>query len=72
MQPIDPGTYRDPDPRDEARNARHLSKYIFPLQYRLSNVFTSQSPAKEHYKQPNFTDREREIQVRQDKACEGI
>jgi hypothetical protein len=42
-----------------------LSKYIFPLQYGLSNVFTSQVPGKEHYKQPDFVDREREIKVRE-------
>lgn len=71
MRPLDPATYCDPDPRDEARNARHLSKYIFPLQYRLSNVFTSQSPTKENYKQPDFTDRERDIQVRQGFVCQG-
>ncbi|KAG2337152.1 hypothetical protein BDR05DRAFT_895686 [Suillus weaverae] len=71
MPPLDPATFCDPDPRDEARNARHLSKYVFPLQYRLSNVFISQLPAKANYKQPDLTDREREIQVRQGLACEG-
>ncbi|KAG2047676.1 hypothetical protein BDR06DRAFT_896980, partial [Suillus hirtellus] len=54
----------DPDPRLQAQKARHLSKYIFPLQYGLSNVFSQPSAAKETYKQPNFADREREIQVR--------
>ncbi|KAG1808930.1 uncharacterized protein BJ212DRAFT_1229448, partial [Suillus subaureus] len=62
---VNPETFRDPDPRDEARNARHLSKYIFPLQYGLCSVFTSQVPSKEHYEQPDFTDREREIKVRE-------
>ncbi|KAG1877989.1 hypothetical protein DFJ58DRAFT_648689 [Suillus subalutaceus] len=62
MHLVDSDTYRDPDPRDQARKARHLSKYIFPLQYGLSNVFTSQLQAKEHYKQPDFADRENEIQ----------
>jgi hypothetical protein len=71
MRPLDPATYCDPDPRDEACKARHLSKYIFPLQYKLSNVFASESPATANYKQPDFTDRERDIQVRQDFACEG-
>ncbi|KAG0702505.1 hypothetical protein DFH29DRAFT_774015, partial [Suillus ampliporus] len=54
----------DPDPRQEAQNARLLSKYIFPLQYGLSNVFSQPSAAKEIYKQPNFADRELEIGVR--------
>ncbi|KAG2738144.1 hypothetical protein P692DRAFT_20759500 [Suillus brevipes Sb2] len=63
MRPLDPATYCDPDPRDEACKARHLSKYIFPLQYKLSNVFASESPATANYKQPDFTDRERDIQL---------
>ncbi|KAG2356178.1 hypothetical protein BDR07DRAFT_1301185, partial [Suillus spraguei] len=53
----------DPDPREQAKKTRHLSKYIFPLQYGLSNVFSQPSAAKETYKQPNFADREREIQT---------
>lgn len=63
MRPADPSTYHDPDPRDVARNVRHLSKYIFPLQYKISNVFTSRSSTKERYKQPDFTDRELEIKL---------
>ncbi|KAG2133254.1 uncharacterized protein EDB93DRAFT_887401 [Suillus bovinus] len=57
------GAYQDPDPRQQAQKARHLSKYIFPLQYGLSNVFSQPSAAKETYKQPNFADREREIEL---------
>ncbi|KAG1798207.1 uncharacterized protein HD556DRAFT_1232582, partial [Suillus plorans] len=57
------GAYQDPDPRLQAQKARHLSKYIFPLQYGLSNVFSQPSAAKETYKQPNFADREREIEL---------
>ncbi|OAX35477.1 hypothetical protein K503DRAFT_696963, partial [Rhizopogon vinicolor AM-OR11-026] len=53
----------DPDPREKAQKARHLSKYMFPLQYGLSNVFSHQSPTKESYKQPDFADREREIEL---------
>ncbi|KAG2124005.1 hypothetical protein DEU56DRAFT_744922, partial [Suillus clintonianus] len=60
---IQAGAYQDPDPRQQAQKARHLSKYIFPLQYGLSNVFSQQSAAKESYKQPNFADREREIEL---------
>lgn len=66
-----PYPYRDPDPRQEAQKARQLSKYIFPLQYGLSNVFSHASPAKESYKQPDFTDREREIEVRECIASYG-
>ncbi|KAJ8591700.1 hypothetical protein M405DRAFT_734626 [Rhizopogon salebrosus TDB-379] len=66
-----PYPYRDPDPRQEAQKARQLSKYIFPLQYSLSNVFSHASPAKESYKQPDFTDREREIEVRECIASYG-
>ncbi|KIK45335.1 hypothetical protein CY34DRAFT_78126 [Suillus luteus UH-Slu-Lm8-n1] len=57
------GAYQDPDPRQQAQKTRHLSKYIFPLQYGLSNVFSQPSAAKETYKQPNFADREREIEL---------
>ncbi|KAG0696540.1 hypothetical protein DFH29DRAFT_775794, partial [Suillus ampliporus] len=53
----------DPEQRQEAQNARLLSKYIFALQYGLSNVFSQPSAAKEIYKQPNFADRELEIEV---------
>ncbi|KAG2063581.1 hypothetical protein BDR04DRAFT_1037580 [Suillus decipiens] len=60
MYLVDLDTYRDPDPQDQAKNVRHLSKYIFPLQYGLRNVFTSESQAKGRYKQPDFTDRESE------------
>ncbi|KAG1744070.1 uncharacterized protein EDB91DRAFT_1050737 [Suillus paluster] len=59
-----PGAYQDPDPRQEAQKARHLSKYIFPLQYGLSNVFSQKSAAKKMYKQPNFANRETDIEVR--------
>ncbi|KAG1737329.1 hypothetical protein EDB19DRAFT_1637045, partial [Suillus lakei] len=62
----------DPDPRQQAQKARHLSKYIFPLQYGLSNVFSQKSAAKETYKQPNFADREREIEVRRGLECVSL
>lgn len=60
---VDPATYKDPDPRILAKDARHLSKYIFPSQYGLSNVFVFAN-RKESYKQPDYSDREQEIKVR--------
>jgi len=60
---LDPATYKDPDPAEQARKARHLSKYIFPLQHGLSNVFSYATSRNETYRQPNFTDREHAIKV---------
>lgn len=62
---IDPHTYTDPDPRTLARDARHLSKYIFPSEYGLSSVFVLAADPKGTYQQPNYWDREQEIKVSQ-------
>ncbi|KIJ66968.1 hypothetical protein HYDPIDRAFT_85706, partial [Hydnomerulius pinastri MD-312] len=51
----------DPDPRKLAKDSRHLSKYIFPLQYGLSNVFSYVANRKVTYQQPDYSDREHEI-----------
>lgn len=61
---VDPATYKAPDPRGLEKDARHLSKYIFPSQYGLSSVFILAADRKERYQQPDYTDREREIKVR--------
>lgn len=61
--PRDPATYKDPDPEEQARNVRHLSKYIFPLQYGLPNVFGHVANRNETYRQPNFSDREYDIKL---------
>ncbi|KIJ13439.1 hypothetical protein PAXINDRAFT_81133, partial [Paxillus involutus ATCC 200175] len=53
----------DPDPRKLAKDGRHLSKYIFPLQYGLPNVFSHVTDRKEKYQQPDYSDREREIKL---------
>lgn len=60
---VDPATYKDPDPRVLAKDARHLSKYIFPSQYGLSSVFLLITNRKERYQQPDYSDREQEIKV---------
>lgn len=51
----------EPDPRIQAEHARRLSKYVFPKQYNLSNVFNQ--PARWKMGIPDFGDRESEIQV---------
>ncbi|KAH7918963.1 hypothetical protein BV22DRAFT_1023775, partial [Leucogyrophana mollusca] len=51
----------DPDPGEQLRNARHVSKYVFPMQYGLSNVFSYVANRRDAVKQPDFSDREREI-----------
>jgi hypothetical protein len=52
------------DPRQLAEKARHLSKYIFPRQYHLTNVFTLDTdkfaPANNI---PDIVDREDEIKA---------
>lgn len=58
---IRPEDYVDPDPRTQAEHARHLSKYVFPRQYKLSSVFNQ--PARWKASAPDFSDRESEIQV---------
>lgn len=61
--PRDPATYKDPDPEEQARNVRHLSKYVFPLQYGLPNVFGHVANRSETYRQPLFADREYDIRL---------
>lgn len=54
----------EPDPRQQMENARHLSKYVFPRQYGLSNPFIIVAERKfETFELPDFTDREAEIKV---------
>ncbi|KAF9468017.1 hypothetical protein BDZ94DRAFT_1154632, partial [Collybia nuda] len=54
----------DPDPRDQAKMARHLSKYIFPRQYGLSSPFQFTSQTRGAFKLPNYQDRESEISLK--------
>ena len=50
--------------RDGAFEARHLSKYIFPLQYKLNNVFhPSEDRTQDEILRRRFIDREEEIEV---------
>ncbi|CAK5268459.1 unnamed protein product [Mycena citricolor] len=46
--------------------ARHLSKYVFPRQYGLANVFRFELPRREGFRLPDFGDREDEIRVSMD------
>lgn len=64
---LDPATYKEPDPRALAKDARHLSKYIFPSQYGLSSVFMHRQQT---YQQPDYSDREQEIKVRVSHTCQ--
>jgi hypothetical protein len=61
--PVDPTTYKDPDPRALATDARHLSKYIFPSEYGLSSVFLLAANWKGAFQQPTYCNREQEIKV---------
>ncbi|KAH7884432.1 hypothetical protein F5I97DRAFT_1811644 [Phlebopus sp. FC_14] len=60
----DPTVYSDPDAREQAKHVRHLSKYVFPLQYGLSNVFSYVSGTRDVQRQPDYIDREHEIKAR--------
>ncbi|EGN91919.1 hypothetical protein SERLA73DRAFT_17315, partial [Serpula lacrymans var. lacrymans S7.3] len=52
----------DPDPRKQAADVRHLAKYVFPLQFGLSNVFSKMVNARYQPRRlPDFSDRENEI-----------
>ncbi|KIK10193.1 hypothetical protein K443DRAFT_81629, partial [Laccaria amethystina LaAM-08-1] len=53
----------DPDAREQAANVRHLSKYIFPRQYNLSNPFRSSSGRKDANKFADYSDRESEVKL---------
>ena len=55
----------DPDLRKQAKDTRHLAKYVFPRQFGLKSPFAldEQSLRKETYKFPDFADREEEIKV---------
>ena len=55
--------YVDPDPRMQAEQARKLSKYVFPRQYRLSNAFEKSTAGRGGWVMPDFEDRESEIKV---------
>lgn len=61
---INPNEFVDPDPKEQARKARHLSKYIFPRQYGLSSPFVMTHRKREVFNLPDYTDRELEIKVR--------
>ncbi len=51
------------DPKEDDLIARHLLKYIFPLQYKMESVFYSQSGYLERFERRRFGDRESEISV---------
>ena len=59
-----------PGDRNEALEARHLSKYVFPLQYNLKNAFFSDSQRlpEQMTERFSFMDREFEIDVSKDFA----
>ena len=61
---VNSGDYVDPDAREQATDVRHLSKYIFPRQYNLSNPFRPSSGRKDAYKFADYSDRESEVKVR--------
>ena len=44
--------------------ARHMSKYVFPLQYNLKSVFGTENVKNEQFERWKFVDREQEISVR--------
>ncbi|PAV16223.1 telomerase reverse transcriptase [Pyrrhoderma noxium] len=51
--------------RDGAFEARHLSKYVFPLQYKLNNVFhPSEDRTQDEILRRHFIDREEEIETK--------
>lgn len=56
------------EPRDKAYLARHLSKYFFPRQYGLENVFEvpvdMQNSRYEQFERAKYANREQEIAVR--------
>jgi telomerase reverse transcriptase len=55
----------DPEPRQQARAARHLAKYVFPEAFRLRSPFSfsTQGRSKASQSLPDFSDREDEIKV---------
>lgn len=63
--PIDKDIDLRPGDRNEALEARHLSKYFFPLQYDLENAFvcSSQRLPDQLFERNAFMDREVEIYV---------
>ncbi|CCM03069.1 uncharacterized protein FIBRA_05189 [Fibroporia radiculosa] len=53
----------DPDPREQAKNARHLSKFVFPRQYGLANpFFVAEHAALQALKQLDYSNQEDEIE----------
>lgn len=53
-----------PGDRNEALEARHLSKYVFPLQYGMTSAFSYSERLPEQLMQrSSFIDREFEIEV---------
>ena len=62
---VDKDIDRRPGDRNEALEARHLSKYIFPLQYDLKNAFVCSSHRlpDQLFERNAFIDRESEIDV---------
>ena len=59
---INPHEFVDPDPKVQAMNARHLSKYVFARQYGLSNPFVPPDRRMNTFL-PDYSDRELEIKV---------
>jgi hypothetical protein len=61
--------HRDPDPNELMKDARHLAKYIFPLQFGLANVFATSAKnignavTTSVRKYPDWEDREKEVKV---------
>ncbi|KAG5342247.1 hypothetical protein C0989_004091 [Termitomyces sp. Mn162] len=58
---IDPEQYVDPDPKEQLKHARHLSKYVFPRQYGLNNPFVVAHSRNSAFYAPDYMDRETEI-----------
>lgn len=59
-----PEDYVEPDSLKQARDARHISKYVFPRQYGLQNPFNALVERCYSTRFPDYTDRENEIKVR--------
>ena len=59
----------DPDPRMQADQARKLSKYVFPRQYKLTNGFERPMARQGEGAKVDFENREREIIVSANLLC---
>lgn len=61
---MSPDLRSTPGSKEDDYVARHLLKYIFPLQYKMENVFESQPGYRERFERRRFADRDAEITVR--------